>query len=223
MKQPERRFNSAAPVELRVDGDSKKIVGTAAVYYDGTERTEYLLWDTKRERVVERIMPGAFGKALERKDDTRGLFNHNPNQILGRTTAGTMQLSTTGIGLGYEIDPGDTSVARDVMEHLRRGDVTGSSFAFIADEERWTDTKDADGKWHSVREILSVTLFDVGPVTYPAYEATSSGVREARDMDEAKASLEMHRAKQRAEADAIRAEQDRIAIDVDVRRLESSL
>jgi HK97 family phage prohead protease len=193
----ERRFifHNATPVQLvkRAEGDPAKIVGVGAVFYDGTPNTEYELWNNKAERAVERVMPGACAKALARPDDVRGLFNHDPNQLLGRTSAGTMKLSADGLGLKYEIDPGNTSIARDVTEHLNRKDVTGSSFAFIVDEERWTETKDAAGKWNSVREIQSVTLFDCGPVTYPAYEATSAGTRAAGDVCEARKSLETFR------------------------------
>jgi HK97 family phage prohead protease len=160
----------AARAELRIDGvdDGKKIVGYASVFYDGTEDTEYALWEDMKER----IMPGTFDDALGNPDDVRGLFNHNPNQILGRTSAGTLKLTVDKRGLFYEIEPGDTSTARDVVESIKRGDVDGSSFAFrVLDEE----LKKEGGKY--VREITRVSLFDVGPVTYPAYAAATSGYR----------------------------------------------
>lgn len=195
MKNIERRINSRAEVKLekRAEGEAGVIAGVGAVVYDGTANTEYELWDYSFERAVERIMPGAFAKAIQRPDDVRGLFNHDSNQVLGRTKSGTMTLSADNTGLKYEITPGDTSVAKDVMAHLARGDVSGSSIAFVVDEERWTETKDESGKWQALREILSVTLYDVGPVTFPAYEATSAGVRAAGDAAEAKRSFEAFR------------------------------
>jgi HK97 family phage prohead protease len=190
----ERRFTTQ-PVSIikRAEGDPPKIGGYAAVYYDGTEATEYELWDYAGERAVERIMPGAFSQAMSRPDDCRCLFNHDPNMVLGRTAAGTTALAIDGKGLQYETTPGDTMCAKDVQEHLRRKDVTGSSFSFAVDEERWTETKQPDGKWFSVREILSVTLYDVGPVTFPAYETTTSGMRSAGEADEARESLKSFR------------------------------
>jgi HK97 family phage prohead protease len=166
----ESRSLPMTQAELRIEGgdDDKKIVGYASVFYDGTEGTEYALWEDMKER----IMPGTFDDALSNPDDVRGLFNHDPNQILGRTAAGTLTLSVDTKGLFYEIEPGDTTTARDVIESIRRGDVDGSSFAFrVLDEE----LKKEDGKY--VREITRVGLYDVGPVTYPAYAAATSGYR----------------------------------------------
>lgn len=169
-EQPERRALAMKAAEVRVaeDGDERKIVGYASVFYDGTPDTEYELF----EDYVERIMPGAFDRALAEKDDVRGLFNHDPDNLLGRTSAGTMKLSVDKRGLAYEIQPGDTTMARDVVEHIKRGDVDGSSFAFRVTDE---DIRKEDDVY--IREISGVRLFDVGPVTYPAYTATTSGYR----------------------------------------------
>lgn len=174
----ERRYLNRE-VRAETTGDKRKINGVAAVFYDGTPNTEYVLWDDQWGRAVERIMPGAFDSAMKRPDDVRGLFNHDVNLILGRTSSGTMQLSTHSDGLHYEIEPGDTSISRDVLQHLDRKDVTGSSFAFLipAGGQRWEMTESPDGKLNEVREITDVELFDVGPVTFPAYEATSAGAR----------------------------------------------
>ena len=192
----ERRFISASacPVTLqqRAEGQTPRIEGYGAVYYDGTPATEYVLWDFASERAVERILTGAFDKALSRPDDVRGQFNHDPNHVLGRTAAKTMSLTTDVRGLLYSIDPGDTTSSRDLQIHLKRGDVSGSSIMFSVEEERWTQTKDASEKWFSVREILSVKLYDVGPVTFPAYDSTTAAVRSDADVKEARASLEKY-------------------------------
>lgn len=167
----ERRFTPHSSANVRVEqrGDEPPaIIGYAAVYYDGTPGTEYKLF----EDLIERIMPGAFDRAIREHDDTRGLFNHDSNLVLGRTSAGTLKLASDPVGLRYEIAPGKTTVAADVQEHIRRRDVTGSSFAFLIEEQVWRTVDKID-----YREILSVRLYDVGPVTYPAYEATSVGVR----------------------------------------------
>jgi HK97 family phage prohead protease len=153
--------------EVRVSEDGRSIVGLAAVYYDGTENTEYLLWgDT-----IERIMPGTFDRAIA-EDDVRGLFNHDVNLVLGRSASDTLQLQSLPEGLEYVIAPGDTTIGRDVPEYIRRGDVSGSSFSFVVTDEEW---KKEDGR--EIREIGGVQLFDVGPVTFPAYEATTAAMR----------------------------------------------
>lgn len=188
----ERRFLSHRAADVRLDqrdgAPGPKISGMAAVYYDGTSDTEFELWPG----AIERIMPGAFDRALSEKDDARALFNHNPDHLLGRVSAGTLTLSSVGPkradgdrpGLKYVIDPGDTSIARDVIAHIGRGDLQGSSFAFQVTDEEWLDKDEAE-----IREIRGVRLFDVGPVTYPAYESTTTGIKSA-DGNEARESWE---------------------------------
>ena len=164
-----RSISNPVKIETRGEGDEKKtvITGTGIVYYDDSNPgTEYRLWG----ETVERIKPGAFDRAIK-EDDIRGLFNHDPSQVLGRTKSGTMRLAATDDGVTYEIDEADTTVFRDVSEHIKRGDVTGASFAFRVTDERWFEE---DGK--EVREILAGEMADIGPVTYPAYTATDATV-----------------------------------------------
>ncbi len=170
MKQ-ERRYTHSATV--RMDGDNeneaKRITGLGIVFYrEGVEGSEYEL----TQGVKERIMPEAVDRALAESDDVRGLFNHDSNMLLGRTSAGTMALRKTEAGIEYDITPGSTTVHQNVQEHIERGDLTGSSFAFIVTDSEWIE---ADG--NDVRLIRGVELFDVGPVTFPAYEATTAGLR----------------------------------------------
>jgi len=172
----ERRFTrrpDSISIEIRDDG-TERISGLAAVYYDGSRGSEFRLWPG----AVERIMPGAFDGALERPDDVRALFNHDPSSILGRNISGTLSLTAAADGLRYAVTLGDTSIARDVREHIVRGDVSGSSFAFEVEPggEEWrnVEIESEDGPLRvDVREIRSVRLHDVSPVTYPAYEGTS--------------------------------------------------
>ncbi len=161
-----------APVDLEQrEGEDPRIVGVAALYYDGTPRTEYAMG----YGMVERIRPGAFAGLLKEGTDTMALFNHESSQILGRTTAKTLRLKSTRRGLLYDIDPPDTQTGRDVVENLRNGNITGSSFAFTIGKDKVTTDEDRDVM---IREIIKVErLFDVGPVTYPAYENTEAGLR----------------------------------------------
>lgn len=166
------------------DGQPPRIVGYAAVFYRAEEPgTQYELYSGH----VERIQPGAFQRSIDESDDVRGLFNHEPSQILGRTKSGTMRLSEDETGLRYEIDVPDTQVGRDVVTSIERGDVTGSSFAFAVSEGGSEIRK--DGKI-TVREITGVDLYDSGPVTYPAYDATTTGLRAIDGIEEARVAFE---------------------------------
>ncbi len=90
------------PVEVRAMGDTPMLSGYAAVF-----NTDTVIAGMFRERIA----PGAFTAAV-REDDVRALFNHDPNCVLGRTTAGTLSLSEDQTGLRYQIDPPDTQVAQ---------------------------------------------------------------------------------------------------------------
>ena len=184
------RADKAPPVQVDgsdVDGNPPlpNIAGYASVFWNDQPSTQYMLYDD----LAERIMPGCFDRAI-REDDVRALFNHDANCLLGRNTSGTLKLSIDKTGLAYEIDTNsDTSIARDVTGHLRRGDLSGSSFSFIPTDVSW---REQDGL--VVREINECRLFDVGPVTFPAYESTTSGLRSvhaARDGELADVRKEM--------------------------------
>ena len=192
----ERRFISTAAspvtVEKRGDGGQRFIVGLGAVFHNADdEGTEFRLWDD----VVERIMPGAFGGSLERPDDVRGLFNHDPDNLLGRNSAGTLSLSVDKRGLRYEIavDENDPDHQR-VVSKIERGDLTGSSFSFIPTDQRWIDGEEDEP---DVREIHAVQLYDVGPVTFPAYESADSGMRAVGDVAEVRSAYDAWKAEKR--------------------------
>ncbi|WP_063771525.1 HK97 family phage prohead protease [Streptacidiphilus albus] len=122
---------------------------------------------------IETIAPSAFTNSLSRGLDVRALFNHDPNLVLGRSTAGTLTLSQDQIGLRYRVPLPNTTAGRDLAESLRRGDITQSSFSFEVDPDGddWDDDNDMP-----IRTLRSVSLFDVSPVTYPAYLDTNSGI-----------------------------------------------
>jgi len=214
----ERRYlpNEECPVSLEKRDDTPtKIVGRAAVFYDGTPDTEYTLYEAVMdgERVlqpalIERISNRAFNKAINDKHDVRALFNHDPNLVLGRTSSRTLTLTKSLRGLDYEIEPGKTTVANDVQEHIRRGDVTGSSFGFHVREQKFSydEARQAD-----IREILSVDLLDVSCVTYPAYGSTTVGMRAETDATECRSAYDNWKSSVTADMEAAKATERRLA------------
>jgi HK97 family phage prohead protease len=169
----ERR--SVAIVGTEQGRDGFLFSGYGAVFHrPGDRRTEYVLWQPRRGKpgAIERIVPGAFARAI-REDNTRALLNHDPNLVLGTTRAASLRLTEDRGGLFYEIAAGDTTVARNAWTWLKRREITGSSFSFAVRKERWSNLS---SEW-DVREIIEVELFDVGPVTFPAYAATTAHAR----------------------------------------------
>src|SRR6266511_2390603 len=78
---------------------------------------------------VERLREGAGSKTVQ-EQDLRALFNHDPNNLLGRKGAGTLRIRDDRIGARYEIDQPDTSLGRDLGVLVALGDIFGSSFTF---------------------------------------------------------------------------------------------
>ena len=153
-------------VESRADGRAA-IVGYAAVY----NRLSLDLGGFREE-----ILPGAFDRILSRqrgRQDVVALFNHDSNIVLGRSSSGTLELSTDEKGLRYVVTP---PVSRaDVLELIQRRDVRGSSFAFTVGKDGEAFRTDEGGG--AIRQIREVSgLYDVGPVLVPAYPATSASV-----------------------------------------------
>ena len=147
--------------ELRADEHDGKIRGYAAVFDSLSE-------DLGGFR--EQIAHGAFSDTLGA--DVRALWNHDANFVLGRTTSGTLTLREDSHGLAIEIDPPDTQQAKDLLISIRRGDVSQMSFGFYTQDDAW---EQRDGE--NIRTLRKVELFDVSPVTYPAYQDTSVAVR----------------------------------------------
>jgi uncharacterized protein len=163
--------------ELRVAADKPQVSGYAAVYNAPTD-----LGFGYRET----ISPLAFVRALQEKQDIRCLLNHDANHVLGRTKSGTLRVSSDNTGLYFECDLSDSVAAQNVRTMILRGDVDQCSFAFscVHDDTRYNDDGTID------RELLDVDLYDVSPVTYPAYDSTSC---EARSVIEARAFAEAQR------------------------------
>jgi HK97 family phage prohead protease len=124
----------------------------------------------------EIVHPDAIAKAMKRQPDVRALIDHMPTHVLGRTRSGTLRLVPDEYGLRCEIDPPDTTFAKDTLESLRRGDVDGMSFGFETRADSWSDQL-IDGKRTSVRTLGDIDLYDVSVVTYPAYPDTEVAVR----------------------------------------------
>lgn len=122
------------------------------------------------------IKRGAFRKVLT--DDVRLLVNHDPNLLLGRTKSGTVQISEDPKGLRVKADVAPTQLGRDLKVLMERGDLDQMSFAFTVDEDEWEEADDGT----LLRTISSFgDLFDVAPVTYPAFPQTEARIQVSKD------------------------------------------
>ena len=186
MKQERRTFTGTVIARAEVEGMPKVIGGIAAVINSVTDLGYF-------EEVIEE---GAFDNALSKEYDIRCLFNHEAELILGRTTAGTCSVFVNADGNleytwvpDYE-NPTHMSVVRSIM----RGDITQSSFAFTIKEQKWSESTKYGSMGKRTITIIE-DLYDVSPVTYPAYADTEADARsvvalrdQEREIEEAKRS-----------------------------------
>lgn len=181
-------FRARTQLELRAKEGAKMpgLRGYTAVFNSWSLPLGYF------EDFRESIDPAAFTKTIT-ESDIRGLFNHSPDSVLARSrpgvSANTLRLGTDSTGLEFEIDElPDSSTGRDVAASVERLDVDGCSFGFRTIRDKWEyerpdDAPDAQQdedegvRIEAWRTLLEVRLFDVGPVTYPAYPETTAEVR----------------------------------------------
>jgi uncharacterized protein len=160
-RRPHRRDAESRTVDVDVealDARGRTVTGYAAVY----DRESGDLGGFR-----ERIAPGAFAGVLD--SDVRCLLNHNADQLLGRTRAGTLRLSDDPRGLRFECDLPESR--SDLAEAVERGDLDGASFRFEVADDEW------EGDLRTIREVRA--LHDVSLATHPAYPAASVELRTA--------------------------------------------
>lgn len=155
------------------DSATPVLVGYAAVF-----NSKSRVMKAKNGTFTEMVMSGAFANTIT-KPNIMALWNHDTSAPLGRTGADTLSLLEDSNGLKVTIVPPDTTVGRDTVISIKRGDITSMSFGFNVIRENWT--KDENGV--PLRQILEVDLFEVSPTTFPAYEATAIGVRSEHDIN----------------------------------------
>ena len=186
MKQERRTFTGTVIARSEGENMPKEIGGIAAVINSVTDLGYF-------EEVIER---GAFDNALNKEYDIRCLFNHEAELILGRTKANTCNVFVNSDGNleytwvpDYE-NPTHMSVVRSIM----RGDITQSSFAFTIKEQKWSESTKYGSMGKRTITIIE-DLYDVSPVTYPAYADTEADARsivalrdQEREIEEAKRS-----------------------------------
>ncbi len=192
----ERRYFPVMEMRAITDDDGlRHIVGYAAVF-------NALSDDLGGWR--EKIDPGAFVNTIG-ADDVRALWNHDSNYVLGRNKSGTLVLSEDQRGLKIDIKPPDCQWARDLMTSIERKDIDQMSFGFKTIAHRW------EGEYpNEVRTLMEVKLFDVSPVTFPAYPETEVGLR----------SLEEYRKARDSDDNSNKADDHLIGLEIKRRRLK---
>jgi hypothetical protein len=171
--------------------ESREIEGRPIVF--GVRSVNLTPWSSTR-KVYEILEPGCISRELLAKSDVILNLNHSNMvpDVLGRfrnSDKDTLSLELRGDGIDCRCDLPKTNNANDTLELMKRGDITGMSFAF---EDDWEDSENGvsyektndieDGKEVWLRHVKKITgLYDVAIVTHPAYEQTTVGLREASE------------------------------------------
>lgn len=170
MERERRAYYEGAELRASADGEPR-LTGYAAVFGERTDLGYF----------TEEIAPGAFADVLE--DDVRALFNHDPDHVLGRTKSGTLRIEQDDRGLRFDValNPDDPDATK-LHSRVARGDISGNSFSFTVAADSW-DYANPDMPHRTIERVGR--LYDVGPVTFPAYEATvlSARSREAASFE----------------------------------------
>lgn len=157
--------------EIRSDGDRRTLIGYAAMFNRSTVINS---WEGNFR---EQIAPGAFARSIKNKGTgIKVLFNHGMDPSIGDKPLGRAStIQEDGKGLYVEVPLSRTSYNDDIIALLEDGAIDGMSFRFSV--PTGGDTWDYPERGLPTRTLTEVNLAEFGPVTFPAYEATSAGVR----------------------------------------------
>jgi len=155
-------YRSFVECRAEVPAGSKRIDGYAVVF-------DVKSLDLGGFREI--IKPEAVNRTLREGLDVRALVDHDSGKVIGRTRAGTLTLKKEKRGLRVDIDPPDTTAGRDILESVRRGDISGMSFGFRVVTDEW---RMEDGE--AIRDVFDMEIREVSIVGFPAYPQTSVDV-----------------------------------------------
>lgn len=168
MKAPKNNVCRAASFELRADseGDGFTLEGYGAVFESPTRIDS---WEGKFDEVIAR---GAFSKTIKERRPVLQ-FDHGRDAATGSVPIGAIEeIREDDRGLFVRARLHDNARVEPIRQAIASGAIDGMSFRFRVTREEWDESKDVP-----VRTIREVELFEVGPVVFPAYAATSVGVR----------------------------------------------
>jgi len=174
MPNREKRFYETKDIEIRSydDKEEERFVEGYGVVYD----REVEIWPGFREK----IRPGAFEKSIRNSSEIKSFFNHNPNYVLATTRSKpSLMLEDSEKGLRFKAPIPPTSYGDDLRVNLERKNIRGASFSFTVDPGGEILTRDENGVLH--REITEGEIYEVGPVTNPAYSRTTASLRSEED------------------------------------------
>lgn len=159
-----RSFTATQPFSVRTTADGgKQVSGYAIVWNSPADIGDF----------TEVCSPQMLQRTLRENPDVLALRDHKQELLLGRTTAGTLQLRTDNKGLAFTVTLPQTAVGDDTHENVRLGNLSGCSFGFVTRDDAWA----VDANGNVTRTLLDVDLFEISITSFPAYQSTSVSAR----------------------------------------------
>ncbi len=190
------------------DDQGPRLVGYGSVFDQPvTIEGWWSSWD-------EEVAPGAWTRTIA-EDDIRSCFNHDVNVLLGRNTVGSLALSEDDYGLAYTVDINEADPqAMGVHARVARGDVDGSSVFFRVDRQEITSPNKDNGLERAKRRILEGTLYETGPVVFPAFPQATVTARGANVVERVLAAAGVAQERRARLAHELLSDPDRVEVEL---------
>lgn len=146
-------------VSVTMDGDRPRIDARAIVFDS---------WSEDLGGFRERMAQGS----VNLSNDMVGLFDHDTSMVVGRVSAGTMEVRSDSNGVSFTAYPPDTTWAKDLLVSMKRGDIRGCSFRMMVNEDAWYVEQG-----QVCRDVLSAEISELTITSMPAYPATTAEAR----------------------------------------------
>lgn len=168
-RDTQRSIESMSTFEVRAIGgdnvsfsviDGKPAIRARAIIFDS--------WSEDLGGFRERMMPNS----VTLDADMVALFDHDTSMVLGRQSAGTLDVRSAQGGVDFTAYPPETSWAKDLQVSMSRGDIRGCSFRMMVDKDQWYVR---DGQ--VCRDVLSARISELTVTSMPAYSATTAEAR----------------------------------------------
>ena len=164
-KHEVRSFTAAQPFSVRTTADGRKQVSGYAIVFNSPSQD--------LGGFAEICSPQMLNRTLKQNPDVLMLRDHKQELLLGRTTAGTLDLLVDSTGLAFTVTLPQTTIGDDTYQNVRLRNLTGCSFGFNVVEDSWA----VDSNGNVVRTLLDIDLFECSITSFPAYVQTSVSAR----------------------------------------------
>lgn len=153
-------IRAVSDVSFSMSGDKPRI-DARAILFDS--------WSVDLGGFRERMLPGS----VTLDSDLVALFDHDTSMVLGRVSAGTMDVRSDMAGVAFTAYLPDTTWAKDLKVSMERGDIKGCSYRMMVEEDKWY----VDMNGQVCRDVIKASVSELTVTSMPAYPETTAEAR----------------------------------------------